>query len=179
MTQTNWQAQSTNYGGQLIFPSVRDWRVNTTYPSVTLPLYIKEMAVPTRKPKLSEINTGSSVTRGQAAVAGTFAIFYGAPEPLSVQLSGFFFTPMINSRWDLSTRYGINIQDITLPELILAYVEGRMARNSSGVGTRIDPSSYTDPYGNIYTNPTIMSFDASFTPVRKKQTFNMQLWLEE
>lgn len=177
----NWLSTSNNECN-LVFPAVTDTPSGKSYPSVTIPLFASEYSVPVRTPKIQEINVQSPANIGfDDHYSGTF---YGAPEPLKAQFGGFVRTPVINNVWSPTvdgTRNGVSLglTYVNNVELVLAYIEGRMSRGSTGLGVRVDPTSFTDPYGNVYSNPVILSFEGAITAVMKKQTFTIQLWLED
>lgn len=198
MTWYNWERQRATFfrESQLIFPAATDDVVGRTVSSVTIPLFIQDMPVVARKQKMTEINTinnqmpsiGGS-TSGRGWDTSVQAQFYGTPEPLVVQISGYLITPLDsgNAYWQ-PTYDGrtvaaggtaiVGASYHTYSDLILAYIEGRMSRNDFGRWRRVDPSKFIDPLGNEYDYPLVFSFESSYTVTPKKQTFNLQLWLE-
>ena len=146
-----------------------------------------------------EINSPESSLLGYSS--GTHAAFYGSPEQLQTQLTGFLITPMrargtATPVWDPTTtgqafatptahpftatpvnEPSLGLVGVTYPEIILAYMEGRMEQEAYGAPVRRDPSQFTDPYGNIYTSVHVMAFEATFTVTAKKQNFSMTLRL--
>lgn len=178
--------QNIDYAATLNFDSVRDNKMGVTYPQVSIPLFLKELPIPVRQPKIVEVNTANSFSGTYQK--GFHGLFYGTPEPLIVQVSGWLRTPTTGSPkiWtptsDGSQNFGnalAGLSHVSYGELILAYIEGRMQREASGAGYPKHPSIYIDPYGNVYANPVITSFEAAFTPILKKQTFSMSIWLEQ
>lgn len=150
-------------------------------PKVVIELYIKETGVPIRKPKVTEINTipvkdplSGFDTRAQA-------LFWGAPDILQVSLSGWIITPLSGNSWATVDSAGsaLGLGNICYPELIDAYIEGRMNKTINEGTQRRDPDRYITPHGSVYNNPIIAAWDWNFTLNRRKQTFSMTLWLEK
>ena len=187
----DWSAQVADYRGLLTFPQVTDAGTATpiTYPSITIPLYIKEHPIPVRAPKITEVNTLPVALPNATWQTGYSAMFFGAPSPLSLQLSGWVITPTtpINriSTWDPTTdgRFkkeggtSLGLLNWSYGDLITAYLDGRMNRTDQ-IWKRVDPISYTDPYGRVYTSPIVTSFEYNYVQPQKKQTFSLELWLE-
>lgn len=177
--------QTADYRGLLAFDTVTDAKSSVTYPQVTIPLFLREMPIPVRQPKITEVNTANSFS--STYQKGFHGLFYGTPEPLIVQVSGWLITPTTGTPkiWTPTSdgtqnfANSLGLTHVSYGELILAYIEGRMQRESTGAGHPKHPSIYVDPYGNVYANPVITSFEASFTPILKKQMFSMSIWLEQ
>jgi hypothetical protein len=190
----NWSSQSLGAESSLTYAATSE------HPQITIPLFVSEYPMPSRVQKFQEINTPEFNVMGYPG--GTHAGFFGAQEQLQTQLSGFLITPMrargtATPVWDPTatgqsfatptaypftatpvTEPSLNLVGISNPELILAYMEGRMEKEAYGARVRKDPSQFTDPYGNIYTSVYVMAFESTFTVTAKKQTFTMTLRLE-
>lgn len=177
----NWSAQVESYTGQLGYSAT----ASTT--SIIIPLYLKEKTVPIRKPVSQQINTISGFDAADMETQ-VQATFFGAPEPLQTTISGWLITPTGTSgayRYWKPTSTGdssgsnLGFDSMSYADIIMAYTEGRaMANDIYDPWRRIDPTHYIDPYGNMYLFPKILNFEAAYTPVAKKQTFSMTLWLE-
>jgi hypothetical protein len=174
----NWATGSTEYGGALVFPSVSDDVISRVYPEATIPLYLRDYAVPVRKSKPTEINTISQSINGYEGLYS--AQFEGVPEPLTTSFSGWLITKQENGFWEPRGTQGgtMNLTGWSWADVIAGYIEGRIKRDATGRGRRQDPIWFVDPYGSRYPLPRIMLFDAGYTPIAKKQTFSMTLWLE-
>lgn len=177
-------SSSLYYGGSLAF-SLTD-QGDYTVPACVIPLYIKSYAVPSRKPKFSEVATSRMIDAGSFSISAQY-VFESQPEPLQTALSGFFITPtaLHNGKrlWNptidgSSTGTSLGLLGMSYAEIIMAYTEGRATVNSAGYGTRINPSYFVDPYGTTYNTVRIVSFESTFTPTYKRQTFTMTLALE-
>lgn len=190
MAKLDWEAVVADYRGLLTFPAVTDSYTSTSYSSCTIPLFIKEHPTAVRKQKTTEISSIGWQTYNGWEI-DPHAIFQGTAEPLQIQISGWiitplstsgftkFFDPTTDGRSVAAGGTSLGVLYHSYGELILAYIEGRMKRNDKGAFVRVDPTSYTDPYGRQYNNPKIMLFESAFTPIPKKQTFSMTLWLED
>lgn len=196
--QLNWTSQSTA-SANLVYPSVTDAAKGTTYPSVTIPLFLGALPIAVRTPRINEVDT--LIYNDGGASIGFQAGFYGTPDPLKLQVSGWFITPTTPVFCNTFTPAGAltggvfkvpvptidgassstqltNLTGTTYADLIYAYVEGRMSVDANKRGTRVDPTSFCDGYGNVYSSPKLLSMDCTFTPTSKKQTFTMTLWIE-
>lgn len=194
MTILNWSSQSLGADSSLTYAAT------SQHPEITIPLSLSEYPMPSRVQKLQEINTPEFSVRGYSG--SNHVGFFAAQEPLLTQFSGFLITPMrarntATPVWDPTatgqmfatptknpftatpvTEPSLDLIGVNYPEIILAYMEGRMEKETYGARVRKDPSQFTDPYGNIYTSVYIMAFESTFTVTAKKQTFTMTLRLE-
>lgn len=185
-TSYDWESQLADYTGKLTFAA------STSYAStVTIPLFIKSHPVPVRNPKIVEIATLPSQLDAGTWEVSQAALFYGASDPLVLELSGWMITPTTKSGADTilaptadgsasGTSMGSSFYHWSYGDLICAYMEGRMNPTTNGnVWSKQDPLYYTDPYGRRYSKPTIMAFDFSHVKPVKKQNFSLTLWLDK
>ena len=173
MPTLNWTSQS-NSEASLVYASTDQ------HPAITIPLYVQDYNLPVRGQKFQDVSTVDSVMSGYQA--GARAGFFGNQEPLQTSLSGFIITPTSNTGFTpttdgTKTGTSLGLTSVCYPEIILAYMEGRMQRTAQGAFQRRDPAQFIDPYGNVFTSPYVISFEAQFTVTPKRQTFTMELWL--
>lgn len=188
MALVNFVSQGTQYGGQLTFPAV-----NAGYPQVTIPLYIRESDIPIRQPKITEISTVPIMDEFGYSDGTTQAIFYGAADPLQTSISGYIITPcspvtdantglkyVIMDPTDSGYASGVSLglQGMSYGDLIWAYLEGKINPIGPAAYRRVDPTSYTDPFGNTYNNVVIISFDCTQQIAINQQNFSMTIGLE-
>jgi hypothetical protein len=182
----NWTQQLADYRGVLNFDAKTGG-----LPAVSIPLYIKSHPVPTRNPKVTEVNSIPTFMGSTQLPSAQTAIFYGTPEPLTLDLSGWIITPTSiisgKSVWDPTTDgkkvaaggTSLNLTNWSYGDLITAYTEGTAhGASSTSAWKPINPSSYVDPYGRSYASPVIMNFSYNYVRPNKKQTFSLMLWLE-
>lgn len=173
-------AQIADYRGVVGWNAFTEPYNNTARPAIEVPLYIKEHPIPSRRPKITELASVSDIDSASGFEVSQNYLFRGAPDALQVTISGWTITPMVNSRWDPKDINGnsLNIGDVSYPEIISAYIEGRMNKTLTGGWQRKDPDYYVTPYGQKYTKPIVNSFDPSFTTNPRKHSFSMSLILE-
>lgn len=181
----NYGAQTTNYGGQLIFPATG------SFPQViTIPLFIQQIDIPIRKPKLTEVNTIPTHDENSFSDWSTQALFYGGQSLLISTMSGYLITPVVliadgisgQKYAQLAPTTGLSTDPLlgySYGDIVWAYLEGKLNQPNPNVFVRTDPSSYTDPFGNVYTNPVIQQFTCEHAPtVTDQQKFTMTIYLE-
>lgn len=186
-----------NWGSQRSEEASLKYAATSIHPETVIPLYVAEYSMPVRAQKFQDVSINESLSDGFAS--GFKAGFFAAPEPLQTTVSGFLITPMDaisglpvatplqgtqapHLKWSPTTNGTATGSSLGLPyvnnaELILAYMEGRMERTAQGAFVRKDPSEFVDPYGNVYSNAYVLTFEANMTVTAKKQTFSMTLWL--
>lgn len=168
--------QLTDYRGVL------GWNaVGGKWPAIEIPLYIKDHPLPLRRPKVTEINTAPLNDPVSGYELSTQTIFFGSPDLLQISITGWMITPKSNNQFSPKDISGaaLSVGNISYPELVMAFIEGRMNISATGAFNRKDPDYYVTPYGHRYNSPIISAFDASYSPTMKKQTFNMTLLLEK
>lgn len=205
MAELNWTSQ-TDWSNTDGVEAALTYAATAQHPSVTIPLFITEFQLPVRGQKFQDLSTRGSQISGyqadskaiffgtQEPLQTSFSGFTHTPmrprsglatpvfDPIAAvfpdQVLPQFATPIENPFTAVpATEPSLDIMHVTYPELILAYMEGRMHRTAQGAFERRDPSQFRDPYGNVYSNPIVMTFEAAFTTTAKKQTFSMTLRL--
>lgn len=169
-----------DYRGILGWNSFTEPYTNVTRPPIAIPLYLKEASMPIRKPKVTEIDTIQTMDPGTQQQTTTSVLFFGAPDVLTTQLSGWIITPVSNHQWAPVDANGnpLNYGQLSYTDIIGYYIQGRFNRNRSGAWQRQDPDYYITPRGQKYTNPIIQIYQPQAAPVMKKQSFDMTLYLE-
>ena len=164
------------------YRGVLGWNaVGGKWPDIEVPLFIQEHPIPLRKPKLTEVALAGITDPISGKELRTHYIFSGAPELLSLAISGWIITPTASGAFTPKDKAGSNLSlgNVSYGEIILAFIEGHMDISSAGAFNRKDPDYYITPYGQKYNSPIIQAFDLSYTPTMKKQQFNMTLLLEK
>lgn len=165
----HWNAVSGYVNGSIV-----------NYPAIDIPLYIKEMSVPIRQPKITEVATVPTIDPNSGFDLKAEGVFWGGPDPLTLTLTGWIITPVTNKVYTPVDATGslLNIGNMSYGEIISAYLEGRMAQNQQDAVQRTDPAYFLTPHGQKYVSPHISIWDTSFTVNMKKETFSMTLILE-
>jgi hypothetical protein len=169
-----------DYRGVLGWNQYQDPFTGKGVPAIEIPLYIKDAQVPTRKVKMTEVSTIQTIDPGTQMDTTTQVIFYGPPDVLQQQITGWTITPVVNGVWAPVDKFGnpLNWGQLSYNDIIGYFIEGKMFRNLAGTWQRRDPDYYTTPRGQQYTNPVIATFSPSAAAVQKKQPFDMLLYLE-
>lgn len=163
--------------------------LNGTFrPAVEIELFIKDHSIPSRKPKYSELYTVSRFDPSSDVNINVSAITEGAPDLLSVTLSGFTKTELSVSQETGSLRYRpldangdplVSCVGLTYVEVISDYLSGVMNISRGGGMQRKDPDYFISPYGHRYGKPIVQIWEpeavASFA---KKHNFSCTLLLE-
>lgn len=177
-------AQLTSYRGLLGWAGFTNGR-GDVIPAIEVELFIKEHPIPIRKPKITEVNTLLQKDPGSGLASNTQAIFLGAPDPLTLNLSGWIITPRTavgggQYKYDPKALSGtsLNWGNISNAEVITAFLGGRVDVSAAGLGIRRDPDYYVSPQGSKYSYPTVMTWNPSYTVSQKKVAFTMTLGLE-
>lgn len=151
-------------------------------PKVEIELFCKEHGIPIRKPRVTEASS-VQMEDSQGYDVATRAIFMGAPELLTIQVSGWVVTPVTSTgQWATKDFNGNALTgdyaNLTNAEIVCAYIEGELNRTSNQAWRRKDPDYYVSPYGHKYNKPIIVSWEPQYTVHPKKQMFTMVLQLE-
>lgn len=180
-TNHNFLTQIASYKGFLGWNAFVDGS-GVTRPATEVELFIKEHPIPVRRPKVTEVYAKNSIDPMTQYDTGFKAIFYGQPDLLQIQLSGWIITPITSSAWvpaDLSGTPLSYAGNISYAEVINNYITGEYNQTSAGAFQRKDPDYYTSPHGQVWTNPIIASWEPEYTVNRRKQAFTLTLWLEK
>lgn len=151
------------------------------FPPIEVELFIKEHPIPIRKPKPTEVVTMPQVTPvDRSHDTSTAAIFFGAPDLLQLQLSGWIITPKINNQWRVTDTAGnpLNWGNITYAEVIGYLLSGQANMTRGQAMIRRDPDYYISPYGLQYAKPIVAQWEPQYSPNMRKQPFSMTLYLE-
>lgn len=175
MARQNAVSQLSDYRGVLHWNGFTDGK-GSVRSAIDIPMYIREHPIPLRKPKLTEVSTIPMKDVAGETDTSTQALFWGTPDLLQIQISGFLITPTVNKQWSITEFAGENV---SYAEIISAYIEGRLNLSSGGMWQRRDPDYYISPGGQRYNNPIISIWEPSYTPNRRKQQFSMTLLLEK
>lgn len=172
--------QLEDYRGVLTWNSFTEPYGSTFHPTVEIPLYLKEMSVPSRRPKITEIVSVTEIDSASGMEVGSNFLFWGAPGALSVTLTGFLITPMNGNVWApvSSTGTALNLGNVNYADIISAYIEGRMNKTITGGIQRKDPDYFITPNGHKYIRPIITSFEPQHTTNARKMQFTMALQQE-
>jgi hypothetical protein len=144
-------------------------------------LFIKDHPIAGRNLTPTEISTQPAFDAISQKDVSTQALFFGAPEMLQINCSGWLITPITNGQLQPKGLDGVDIANTTgmsNGEVVNAFLDGRMITGAGGAGIRYDPTYYITPYGQRFNNPKIMNFDVQFTTVQRKQSFTMGIYLE-
>lgn len=174
--------QLADYRGVLKWNGYTDG-IGRTFPAIDIPLYVKSHQIPVRKPKITELMSGplATVTGSYILDAGINVIFEGAPDSLTMDVSGFIITPTSNGQWAPVDASGnpLNIGNVSYVDLVTMFLNGDMFQNVSNYIERKDPDFYVTPYGQEYINPIISNWVPTYQPQMKRQQFDMTLILEK
>lgn len=173
---------TTNYGGLFHWNAFTDAYTSTNYPAIEVELFIKEHSIPARKKNTSEINTPSYYDSHSDMDVGVNAIFEGAPDLLSVSISGMLRTPTTNGYYtprDVTNTPVLPLLGVHYGEVVMLMISGEINRTAGGAFQRKDPTYFIDGYGNRYDNPVIQTWEAaSVAGSPKHQSFTAQILLE-
>lgn len=153
-------------------------------PHVEIELFISSYPMPVRKVKATEYSTISQIDPVSQKEIGSAAIFYGPPDVLQMELSGWIITLQDSSRrWkifasDGTTSLTSTFGNIPYSEIINSYLSGVVNLTAGGATQRKDPDYYISPQGYMYNTPLISNYQPTFQPGAKKQMFEMTLFLE-
>lgn len=164
------------------YRGVLGWNaVSGKWPAIEIPLFIQEHPIAIRKPKILELATYGTADPISGKDQKVHYIFRGAPDLLTLTISGWIITPKVSNAFSPKDKLGadLNIGNISYGEIILAFIEGHMDISAAGSFNRKDPDYYITPYGQQYNGPVIQTFEMQYTPTMKKQSFNMTLLLEK
>lgn len=175
MARQNASSQLSDYRGVLHWNGYTDGKAFVR-PAIEIPMYIREHPIPMRKPKLTEVSTIPMEDVAGERDTSVQALFWGTPDLLQIQISGFLLTPTTNGRWSIPEYPDDNV---SYAEIISAYIEGRLNLSAGGMWRRRDPDYYISPQGHRYNNPIISIWEPQYTAVRTKQQFTMTLLLEK
>lgn len=169
------------YGGVLGWDSFTEPFTSTARPGIEIPLFLKEYAVPFRKPKLTEISTIQRVDPLGGHDISTNVLIFGMPDVLQTTMSGWIITPISNKVWQPYDITGTPLGwgQLNFADIITYFIEGRLNRNRGGAWIRKDPDYFISPGANKYNNPIIADFQPTATTVQVKQPFTMTLYLEQ
>lgn len=161
-----------------------------SFPGLELPLFIKEHPLPIRRPKITEVNTIQQLDPATGTDFSTQTIFFGTPDPLQMNLSGWVITPILRTgtspeNWTYRPTVdgaagstSLSMNGSSYVEVVMDLLTGFYNQNTAGSKLRKDPDFYYSPYGNVYTKPHILAWEGQFTASPKKQSFTMTLQLE-
>lgn len=154
-----------------------------TIPPIAVELYINNLALPIRKPKITEHASVSQIDPISGMQIGNAALFYGSPDVLQMELSGWIITLQDTSRnWLIHDANGSSISstfgNIPYSEVINAFLSGRVNVTAGGAPQRKDPDYYISPQGYKYLSPLLANYVPTFGVGAKKQFFQMTLYLE-
>lgn len=174
-------AYLSDYRGILGWTGYTEVFSSAVIPTIEIPLYVKESPIPTRRQKLTEISTLQTMDPGTQMETTTQIIFFGAPDILQVEISGWTITPTSNSVWAPVDASGsaLGWGSISYNDIITYFIKGRLNRNAVGTWQRRDPDYYISPRGQRYNNVTVATYQPTAAPVQKKQPFDMTLFLEQ
>lgn len=175
--------QSASYKGYLGWNAYTEPLNSLSRPAVQIELFIKQMTLPIRNPKVQEMNTNTQFDPVSGKDVSTKGIFYGGPDILQVQLQGFVKTPKNASLQytpkDASGTLLSGMTGVSYTDLISMYIEGALNQTTGGAWQRDDPDYFISPYGNTYNKPIIAVWEPSYANTNaKQQAFNMTLFLE-
>lgn len=149
--------------------------------ALEIEMFIKEHPIPVRKPKTTEISAVSQYEPTSLMNMDTPTMFYGSPDALQLQLSGWLITPKSGNQWAPTDRSGsvLNVGNLSYADIISGLITGRLNQSGGGGFVRKDPDYYISPYGHRYNSPIIAAWEPQYSVNMRKQPFSMTLFLEK
>lgn len=173
--------QVADYRGVIGWDSFLRTSDSASVPGVEIPLYIKDFPIASRKPKPTEVNSVSQRDPGSGYEIGVSVLFWGTPDLLNVQFSGWIITPQSAGVWAPVDNTGtpLALGNVNYADIITMYLEGLMDPTTGGKPQRKNPDYFITPYGQKYLSPSVALWEPQMQTIMKKQAFTMQLYLEK
>lgn len=175
--------QTTDYRGLFGWNTFTQPFGTTSRPAMEIELFIKEHSIPIRKKKMTEITGVQQIEPRSERETGTVAVFEGAPDMLTLTLSGWTRTPITSGAYAPTDKNGTTVAafaGLSYTEIISAYLDGRMNQSIGEAYQRLDPDYFISPYGHKYNNPVISVWEpAGIAGYGKKHNFSCTLLLEK
>lgn len=139
-----------------------------------IPLVLDDYKPPTRTPQTNVVTSIPHIESANTVYGGTFRST-GSSALNKITMSGYIETP--TQKTGDTTPYATPLLKVdnkayTYADLIAMYIEGRLAGNR----TKVNPLWFRDPFGRVFTNPTIFDFTANYVEaVPGRTTFTMVL----
>lgn len=142
---------------------------------LVIPLRLTSYSGLTSKPTTSSVDIIPIINPNDGGFAiGGKTISYSSMELPKIHIEGYADTPCTATTVSgelLNIPQAIfNSMNVTYADLITAYMEGRanlQTVNTGGITldnmwTRTNPTWFRDPFGRVYNNPKVISFNASY-----------------
>lgn len=176
--------QQVSYKGLLGWNAYTEALGSVARPAIEVELFIKEHGIPVRQLKTQELVTNVQFDPVEQRDMSTAGMFYGAPELLQVNLTGFIKTPKnSSSRFVPKDKSGTllsGMTNLTYADIITMFLEGSINRTTGGAWQKKQPDYFISPYGNTYTKPAVMTWEPGYVSTNSKlQSFSMTLILEK
>jgi hypothetical protein len=138
-------------------------------PQLVVPLWIKTVDEPIRQPKTTEVSTIPTIDYTSWSDGTSAAIFFGAPDPLAVNIDGFIQTPVVNA--PVNPAHPLEIFNMPQPSTVYF--------STLTAGTVTTPPTYqlntvVYPFDGVTTNPNYTSYTM---PNMTSYSYSDMIWM--
>lgn len=175
--------QTGDYRGVFGWDAFTQPMLDIIRPAFEVELFLKEHSLPQKKIKVTELSTVSLIDPFSHKETSTRTMFEGAPDPLSVTLSGSIHSKIVGgvfTPYDKDGSVWSDFEGYTNAEIVSLYLEGYMNLTAGEAPQRKDPDYYITPNGHKYLNPVITVWEVqAVAGYPSKHNFSATVLLEK